>query len=368
MVKKDRAGILVACIVAAIALAVVVVMGMSGESQPPPPLPPDHGLISEQVSWSIGETTVYATITRPAGDGPYPAVVLVGRTGLTDRDWNLPQLPGTNGSGRLLAEELARHDFVVIRYDRRYVGQGAADNLPHLAGNISLSSHMEEIAGAAETLLAQHYVHTERIYLLSHGEGALLAVNYHLEHGGMIAGLVLAAPPCCAISALFIRDVQAQFQQLPDADQIVAGCESLVADFIAGSPFAPHPDVPDTLNNYVSSLHDPRSLPFLREIWPLNPADMLTQLTVPALVVIGKKDVQVDWLSDGALLQTATVNITHIAYEFPENADHVLKYQPKPREELTQADARDYNMTGRVLDPEAVQVIVDWLVQASQAS
>ena len=366
MSKKERAGILGACIIAIVTLVVVLVMAGAGERPPTPP--PHSGLVSEQVSWPIGETTVYATITRPAGDGPYPAVVLVGRTGLTDRDWNLPQLPGTNGSGRLLAEELARHDFVVIRYDRRYVGQGAADNLPHLAGKISLSSHMEEIAGAVETLLAQDYLDMERIYLLSHGEGALLAVEYHLEYGEMIAGLVLAAPPCCAISALFIRDVQAQFQQLPNADQIVAGCESLVADFIAGSPFAPHPDVPDTLNNYVSSLHDPRSLPFLREIWPLNPAHMLTQLDVPALVVMGKKDVQVDWQADGALLQTATVNITHIAYEFPENADHVLKYQPKPREELTQADARDYNMTGRVLDPEAVRVIIDWLMHASQAN
>ena len=366
MSRKDLGGLLGASVVAIITLAVVVVMAISGEP-PQPPSNQDPGIISQEISWTIGETAVNATITRPDGEGPYPAVALVARTGAADRNWNVPYLPGSNGSGRLLATELARHDFVTIRHDWRYAGPGAADNLPHLAGNISLAGHVEEIAGAIETLLAQDYVDADRIYLLSHGEGALPALNYSLEYGENIAGLVVTEPPPQALSDLFIEQVRAQFEDAPGGDVIVAACEALIADFLAGEPFAAHPDLPTTLNEYISSLHDPRSLPFLREVLPLNPADLLVQTTVPTLIVIGKKDLQVNWETDGALLQAATAGLGHITYEFPENADHVLKYQPKPREELTQADALQYNAAGRTLAPEAVQVIVDWLTQQSQA-
>jgi hypothetical protein len=39
----------------------------------------------------------------------------------------------------------------------------------------------------------------------------------------------------------------------------------------------------------------------------------------------------------------------------------VLKLEEKPVEELTAADGATYNAPDRVLDPEAVQIILDWL-------
>ena len=68
---------------------------------------PDEGAMREErqeVSWALGATTVYGTLVRPSGPGPFPAVVLVAGSGPTDRDWNSPLLSGTNGSARLLAE------------------------------------------------------------------------------------------------------------------------------------------------------------------------------------------------------------------------------------------------------------------------
>ncbi len=63
---------------------------------------------SLEVNWPMGETTVYGTVVKPSGPGPFPAVVMVAGSGPTDRDWNSPLLPGTNGSARLLAEALAQ--------------------------------------------------------------------------------------------------------------------------------------------------------------------------------------------------------------------------------------------------------------------
>jgi len=364
MSKKELGVIIGACIVAVTA---VVLVATATEPTPTPNPTPDDGLISEETSWAIGETTVYATITRPDGDGPYPAVVFVPGTGPTDRDWNAPHLPGTNGSGMLLAKELARHDFVTIRYDKRYAGAGAEENLPHLMGKISLASHVEEIAGAVENLAARSYVDPDRIYVLSHGEGMFHALNYHLEYGERFAGLVLTAPPTRPLGDMYIEQIRRQWQGIPGSDEIMAALEALVADFLDGKPFVSDPALPVGLNNQVSSWYDPGNLPFMREILPLDPADLLPQVTVPALVVIGKKDIQVDWEVDGALLQAATAGMTNVTFEFPRNANRVLKYEPKPREQLTPADGQQYNIEGRALDGETVQLIIDWLTRQTQA-
>ncbi|HVB64090.1 MAG TPA: hypothetical protein VNE17_05115, partial [Nitrolancea sp.] len=63
---------------------------------------------STEVGWQLDSTTVDGTIVRPFGPGPFSAVVMVAGSGPTDRDWNSPLLPGSNGSARLLAEVLAR--------------------------------------------------------------------------------------------------------------------------------------------------------------------------------------------------------------------------------------------------------------------
>src|SRR6185312_11967238 len=77
---------------------------------------------SMDISWQLDGITMEGTVTRPDGAGPCPAVVLVAGSGPTDRDWCSPLLPGTNGSGRLFAEELANAGFAAIRYDKRASG------------------------------------------------------------------------------------------------------------------------------------------------------------------------------------------------------------------------------------------------------
>ncbi len=41
---------------------------------------------SVEVSWALDATTVYGTLVKPVGQGPFPGVVLVAGSGPTDRD------------------------------------------------------------------------------------------------------------------------------------------------------------------------------------------------------------------------------------------------------------------------------------------
>src|SRR5690242_8125095 len=92
---------------------------------------------SSEVTWLLGETSMYGTLVRPVGSGPFPAVVMVAGSGPTDRDWNSPLLPGPNGSARLLAAALARAGFASLRYDKRAPGPHARENMQALIGKLS---------------------------------------------------------------------------------------------------------------------------------------------------------------------------------------------------------------------------------------
>src|SRR5579859_4570069 len=122
---------------------------------------------STEVTWPLGETSVYGTLLRPVGPGPFPAVVLVAGSGPTDRDWNSPLLPGANGSARLIAQALARAGIASLRYDKRASGPHARENVPLLIGKMSMQSHVDELAGAVRAIASQDYVRDDRIFALA---------------------------------------------------------------------------------------------------------------------------------------------------------------------------------------------------------
>src|SRR5579859_3642100 len=156
---------------------------------------------STEVTWQLGSTTVYGTLVRPFGPGPFPAVVMVAGSGPTDRDWNSPLLPGSNGSARLLAEALARAGIASLRYDKRAAGPHARENMAVLIGKMSMQSHVDELAGAVRAIASQDYVRDDRIFALANSEGTLHSLNYQLHSPEIpFAGLVLTGPPGRPIS------------------------------------------------------------------------------------------------------------------------------------------------------------------------
>ena len=318
---------------------------------------------SSEVSWPLGPTTLHGTVVRPEGRGPFPGVVLIAGSGPTDRDWNSPLLPGANGSGRLLAEALAAAGFASLRYDKRASGPHARETVPHLIGALTMQGHIDELAGAVRTLAALDYVLPDRIFALANSEGTLHALHYQIQDPAIpLAGLVLAGPPGRAVGVVARSQLEAQAQQVPDGDHLLQLYDEAVARFLAGEPAAPDPALPEGVRMLISALESPANLPFSRELWSADAAAPLVQLRVPALIIIGKKDLQVDWRRDGEPLQRAATGRAEITFLFPESANHVLKHEPRPREGLVQAEAMSrYNAPDSFLDPETLTAVVGWL-------
>jgi pimeloyl-ACP methyl ester carboxylesterase len=318
---------------------------------------------SSEVSRPMGATTLYGTLVRPDGSGPFPAVVMVAGSGPTDRDWNSPLLPGSNGSARLIAEALAWAGIASLRYDKRVAGPHAGENIPALIGKLSMQSHADELAEAVRTMAGQPYVRDGRIFALTNSEGALHALNYQLHNPEIpFAGLVLTAPPGREVGTVGRSQLAAQAAAVPNGDQLMSLYDAAIARFLAGEPIAPDPSLPEGVQLLLRSVSSPANLPFARELWTTDASELLGQVDVPVLVIIGKRDIQVDWQADGEPLRRAAAGRDDVTFLFPEHANHILKYEPKPRSELAPADvAAGYNAPDARLDPEVQADILAWL-------
>jgi alpha-beta hydrolase superfamily lysophospholipase len=203
---------------------------------------------SAEVSWTLDGIEMFGTITKPDGAGPFPAVVLVAGSGPTDRDWNSPMLPGTNGSGRLLAEVFAENGLASIRYDKRASGPHVRENLPRLAGTFSMSSHLAEVVAAVDALVADPAIDRSRLVGLGNSEGCLHVLRYAIaqtraQAAGQTAGapsipfrgVVLAAPPGRSIGTVLDSQLSAQLAAVPGGAGILALVHASMARFSAGA-------------------------------------------------------------------------------------------------------------------------------------
>jgi uncharacterized protein len=318
---------------------------------------------SVEITWPLDETTMYGTLVRPSGAGPFPAVVMVAGSGPTDRDWNSPLLPGSNGSARLIAEALAAAGIASLRYDKRASGPHVRENMQSLIGKMSMQSHLDELAGAVRALAGQAFVRAEKIFGLGNSEGTLHVLNYQIHQPAIsLAGLVLIAPPGRSVGVVARSQLAAQAAGMPNGAELMALYDEAIARFMAGEPMNPDPTLPEGVRMLLQSLETPANLPFARELWAADGASPLSQVDVPTLIIIGKKDLQVDWQADGDPLQRAATGHENVTFLFPENANHVLKFESRPRAELAQPEAMPrYNAPDAKLDPEALSSIVAWL-------
>jgi len=316
---------------------------------------------NKEVSWKVLDIEISGTITGPKD--ARSGVVFVAGSGPTDRNWCSPLLPGTNGSGRLLAEELAREGLLTLRYDKMASGPHVRENLAKFSGKGSMETHMEELQGATEALLVEKEI--ANLFVLTNSEGAIHAVNYELQNN-RFKGLVLTGAPGRSIGDVSRSQIAAQAKALPDPEKFMELYDKAIAEFMAGKPITIDPALPDPVKPFLRSLENPTNLPFSRELWAYNLPDHITKVQKPITVIIGKKDIQIDWKMDGEPLERATAQNLDASFAYPENANHVLKHEELPREKLTaEYVGAHYNAPDAVLDREVVDWIVHWLKEQS---
>jgi pimeloyl-ACP methyl ester carboxylesterase len=143
---------------------------------------------------------IAATITRPATrPARAPVVILVAGSGIQDRDENRFGVPIFGQ----LAGALADAGFMIVRFDKRGVGQSGGR-----AENATVTMYAEDLIGIVNWLRRQKDVDPERIAVAGHGEGAAIAMTAATRERRIRAVALIAAPGKTG------RDVTVEQQQL----------------------------------------------------------------------------------------------------------------------------------------------------------
>lgn len=317
---------------------------------------------ASEVSWQLDGITMYGTLTRPEGSGPFPSVVLVAGSGPTDRDWCSPLLPGTNGSGRLFAEAFAEAGIASLRYDKRASGPHLAENVPRLIGHLSMRSHLDELVAAVGVLVAQADIDPARIVGMGNSEGTLHVLHYATTAADVpFAGIVLAAPPGRPVRDVLFSQLRLQTSTVPGGEKLMEAVEAAAARYEAGQPMDLDPSLPDAVRLVMSSFETPANLPLARELWDEDATRTLAAVTIPTLVLIGGTDLQIDRHADGDPLRAATAGMSNVTFAFPPTANHVFKEDTRTPAEVIASPGNGYNADGTRLDPEALDTILTWL-------
>jgi uncharacterized protein len=113
-----------------------------------------------------------AQLTIPSvGNGPFPGVLLVHGSGTTDMNETLTQ--DTKPFWQI-SQYLSERGFVVLRYDKRGVGENGTILDTNVWGNATFDDLKNDAARALSMLIEQPEVDPNKISLIGHSEGTVI--------------------------------------------------------------------------------------------------------------------------------------------------------------------------------------------------
>ena len=118
-------------------------------------------------------------LTLPEGSGPFPAVVLVHGSGSSNMDEKVGKLTPF----RDLAEGLAARGIACIRYDKRSYAHGLKMVLDKKHPITVREETIEDALLASQLLRADRRIDPDRVFLLGHSMGAMLAPRIECSGG-----------------------------------------------------------------------------------------------------------------------------------------------------------------------------------------
>ena len=163
-----------------------------------------------------------AAFVYPAGEGPFPLVVMVHGSGPVDGDETI----GPNHPFRDLAIGLARHGVASLRYDKRTYAYPAS------ARGISIEGEtIDDALSAVRLALSDVRIDSSRIFVLGHSLGGTLAPLI-ASRSPKVRGIVIMA----GAARPMIEVVREQMRYLTPSGAADAYIDSLVARFTASAP------------------------------------------------------------------------------------------------------------------------------------
>jgi uncharacterized protein len=143
-----------------------------------------------------------ARLNLPAtGDGPFPGVLLIHGSGLTDMNETAGYVRIDKGTGSIIyppsrsyfeiAQYLSERGFAVLQYNKRGVGANITVPDWNVWGNVTFDNLKQDAEKALDTLVHQPEVDANHITLIGHSEGTTIVPIVAIGNPGKVNNIVL---------------------------------------------------------------------------------------------------------------------------------------------------------------------------------
>lgn len=223
-------------------------------------------------------------LALPAGEGPFPGVVLVAGSGPNDLDETI----GANAPFRDIAHDLAKSGIATLRYDKRTYDHGAKAASDH---DFTVDDEVIDDALAALRLLAeQKQVDPHRVFVLGHSLGGQMAPRI-ASRDPRLAGVIMLAAPARPLLDVIIQQTREEGTRHGESRaaidkqlKAIAAQKALLAN--ANPQHLPEGSFDGAPQSWWLSLHD------------YDQVAVAKTLSLPLLILQGASDFQVSPKND----------------------------------------------------------------------
>ena len=251
---------------------------------------------------------ISATLNTPEA-GCDVAVLIVAGSGPTDRNGNSGQSLNTY-TYKMLSDNLVKGGIAVLRYYKRAIGRSRLND-PATIPNLVFGDFVDDAARCVD------YLHSEgfkKVVVAGHSEGGEIALHLALREDVAVDGLVLLCCPGFPMDQILNAQLSAQL--VPQHVGLMVTATTIIKRIKAGES-VPVESIPQEL----LSLFHPSVQPFLCSSMAFDPAELMSRVEQPTLVISGGRDIQVTKENADRLMAGAKRG-EHLHFE---QMTHILK-------------------------------------------
>jgi uncharacterized protein len=330
----------------------------------------------EEVSYrNVADNVKLAgTLTLPEGEGKFPAVLLISGSGSQDRDSTIyghrPFL--------ILSDYLTRRGIAVLRVDDR--GVGGSD-----VGSLSVTSEnfMLDVLAGVSFLKQRKEIDSQRIGLIGHSEGGMIAVMAAARLNDVAFIVLLAGmgqtgdeviqtqtaliqrasgtdPDVVSNAVSLIKNINAVVKADADGTRIEEGVRSAIAKQTEPMNEAQQKAFAPVASSFKSSMGIYK-LPWYRYFVMYDPLADLKKVKAPVLALNGEMDLQVAWKE----------NLDRIANGLKAGGNKNVTVKSFPRlNHLFQTSRTglpaEYGSIEETISPVVLETISQWLTERTR--
>ena len=266
----------------------------------------------------IGQGTKYplkGILTLPENaDGPVPAVVLVHGSGSSNMDEKVGKLTPFKD----IAEGLARHGIACVRYNKRSFSYGLKMVRDKSLTITAKEETIEDAILATELLKADSRIDSDKIFIIGHSMGGMLAPRIDAEGGDYRGLIIMAGTPRRLEDAMKEQLGETLDQMNPFVKKLASGSINKLLKKFDGMY-----DMPDEQAKKIK-IGNGATLYYFKDMGQTTVAEYMAQVNKPMLIMQGDKDFQVKADVDFAIYKEMLKDRNNVTFKLYKNLNHAF--------------------------------------------